>query len=146
MMSYEVAVVAAGSEVATMAKSFVIIARDNAQSWYANHCPNSNVSWGDLRDKLCSNFKGVNIAPNHSMDLFSCKQRGERTTPRILVEVHSLEGSYPNITVEAVILAAVTGLRSGPSSSRLARKPATTIAELHEVMEKYCRADAHFHE
>ena len=32
---------------------------------------------GDVRDKLCSNFKCVNIAPNHPMYLFTCKQ-GER--------------------------------------------------------------------
>ena len=72
-MNYEVDVAAVGSIEATMAKSFVIIAGDIAQSWYANLQPGSILSWGDLRDKLCSNFKGVNIAPNHPMDLFNYK-------------------------------------------------------------------------
>ena len=35
-MSYEVAVAAAGGDEYTMVKSFMIIARDIAQSWYNN--------------------------------------------------------------------------------------------------------------
>jgi hypothetical protein len=45
------------------------------------------------------------------------------------------------------MLAAVNGLGSAPCSSRLARKLVTTVVELqelHEVMEKYCRADVDF--
>ena len=36
VMSYEAAVAAAGGDKFTMVKSFVIIARDIAQSWYSN--------------------------------------------------------------------------------------------------------------
>ena len=36
-MSYEAVVAAAGGDEYTMAKSFMIIARDIAQSWYGNH-------------------------------------------------------------------------------------------------------------
>ena len=35
-MSYEAAVAIAGGDEYTMAKSFVIIARDIVQSWYSN--------------------------------------------------------------------------------------------------------------
>jgi len=49
-----------------------------------------------------------------------------------------------NITDEVVILTVVNSLRPSPCSSRLARKPTMTVAELHEVMEKYYRADANF--
>ena len=41
IMSYEAAVAAAGGDENTMAKSFVIIARDIAQSWYSNLPPGS---------------------------------------------------------------------------------------------------------
>jgi len=58
-MSYEAAVAAAGGDENTMAKSFVIIARDIAQSWYSNLLSDSVDSWGSLREKLCNNFKGV---------------------------------------------------------------------------------------
>jgi len=37
VMSYEAAVAAAGGDEYTIAKSFIIIARDIAQSWYGNH-------------------------------------------------------------------------------------------------------------
>ena len=43
-----------------------------------------------------------------------------------------------------MILAAVNGVRPGPCSSRLARKPPKTITELHEVMDKYIRSDTVF--
>jgi hypothetical protein len=82
IMSYKAVVTAASGDEATMAMSFVIIAQDIAQSWYAKLCPGSIKSWGDLRDKLCSNSKVLNIAPNHQMDLFNCKH-GERERERI---------------------------------------------------------------
>jgi hypothetical protein len=73
-MSYKAVVAAIGGDKATMAKSFVIIAHDIMQSWYNNLHLGSIESWGNLCYKLCSNFKGITIAPNHPMDLFSCKQ------------------------------------------------------------------------
>lgn len=48
-MSYEAAVAAAGGDEATMEKSFIIIARDIAQSWYNNLDPGTINSWGRLR-------------------------------------------------------------------------------------------------
>ena len=50
-MSYEVVVAATGGDEYTMVKSFVIIARDIAQSWYSNLPPGSIDSWGSLREK-----------------------------------------------------------------------------------------------
>ena len=73
-MSYEAAVAAAGGDEYTMAKSFVIIARDIAQSWYNNLPPGSIDSWGSLREKQCNNCKGVNASTNNPMELFTCTQ------------------------------------------------------------------------
>jgi len=73
-MSYEAAVVAVGEDEYTMAKSFVIIARDIAQSWYNNLPLDSIDSWGSLRKKLCNNLKGVNPSTNNPMELFTCTQ------------------------------------------------------------------------
>jgi hypothetical protein len=56
-----------------------------------------------------------------------------------------LKARTPDITYDTVILIAINRVRSGPCSSRLARKPPKTIAELHEVMEKYIRSDTVFH-
>ena len=73
-MSYEVAVAAAGGDEYTMVKSFMIIARDIAQSWYNNLPPGSIDSWGSLHEKLCTNLKGVNPSTNNPMELFTCTQ------------------------------------------------------------------------
>jgi len=55
-----------------------------------------------------------------------------------------LKARTPNITNDIVILTAVNGVRLGPCSLRLARKPPKTITELHELMEKYIRSDIVF--
>ena len=73
-MSYEATVVAADGDKYTMAKSFVIIARDIAQSWYNNLPLGSIDSLGNLRKKLCNNFKGVSPSANNPMGLFTCTQ------------------------------------------------------------------------
>jgi hypothetical protein len=71
-MSYEAVVAAAGGDEYTMAKSFVIIARDIAQSWYSNLLPGLKDSWGSFHEKLCNNFKGVSPLANNPMELFMC--------------------------------------------------------------------------
>lgn len=45
---------------------------------------------------------------------------------------------------EADILTPVNVLCSRPFSSRLAKKPATSVTDLHKIMEKYYRVDANF--
>lgn len=127
-----------------MAKSFVIIVHDIAQSGYSNLRPGSIKYWGNLHGKLCSNFKVISTTPNHPIDLFNCKQGEREPLQEYRRRFIHPRARTPNITNEAVILAIINGLRSRPRSSRLARKLATTVSELHEVMEKYCRADANF--
>lgn len=78
------------------------------------------------------------------MELFTCKQAEREPVQEYWRRFVHLRARTPGITDEAVILAAVNGLRPGPCSSRLAKKPAKTIAELHEVMEKYSRVDIDF--
>lgn len=87
-MSYEATVTAARGDEATMAKSIVIIAGGIAKSWYASLRLGSIESRINLRDKLCSNFKGINIEPNHQRVLFTCI-RNEREP----LEDYSCRGS-----------------------------------------------------
>lgn len=122
----------------------VIMAWDVAQSLFANLQPGWIESLGDLRDKPCSNFKGINTAPNQRMNLFRCKQGEREPLQDYSWRFIRLRAHTPNITDETIILGVVNNLKSGPCSSRLARKPATTVAELHELMEMYCRVDADF--
>ena len=73
-MSYEVVVAATGGDEYTMVKSFVIIARDIAQSWYNSHSSGSIDSWGSLHEKLCNNFKGISPLATNPMELFTYTQ------------------------------------------------------------------------
>jgi hypothetical protein len=109
-MSYEAVVAGAEGDEATMAKSFIIIARDIAQSWYNNLQSGSVTSWGDHRDKVCTNFKGVTRTSINPIELFNYRQ-GEREPlqdywQRFIV----IRARTPGISDKAVILAAVSGL------------------------------------
>ena len=143
-MSYEAAVVAVGGDEYTMVKSFVIIALDIAQSWYSNLSPGSIDSWGSLHEKLCNNFKGISPSATNPMELFTCTQAEREPLQDFWRRFVQLRARTPNITDGVVILAAVNGVRTGPCSLRLTRKPPKTIVELHEVMDKYIRSDTIF--
>ena len=143
-MSYVAAVEAAGGDEYTMAKSFVIIAQNIAQSLYNNLPPGSIDSWGILHKKLCTNFKGVNPSTNNPMELFTCTQSEREPLQDFWRRFAQLRARTLGITNVAVILATINGLMLGLCPSRLATKPPKTITELHEVMEKYDRANTVF--
>jgi hypothetical protein len=144
-MSYEAAVSAAGGDDYTMAKSFVIIARDVAQTWYANLQPGTIDSWAILREKLCNHFKGVSLATSNPIELFNCTQQEREPLKEFWRRFVQLRAKTPDITDDSVIIAATNGVRPGPCASRLARKPPRDTAELHEVMDKYIRSDTVHH-
>lgn len=75
------------------------------------------------------------------MELFACTQVEREPLQDFWKRFLHLRARTLGITNEVVILAAANGLRLGLCSSRLARKPPKTIAELHEVMKKYSRVD-----
>lgn len=89
--------------------------------------PPSNAG-RDLRDKVCSNFKGVNMAPNHLMDLFNYKQGEREPLQEYWLRFIQLRACTPNIIDKVVILATVNGQLSRHYSSRLTRKLATIVA------------------
>ena len=144
VMSYKAAAAAAGGDEYTMAKSFMIIARDIAQSWYNNLPPGSIDSWGSLHEKLCNNFKGISPLATNPIELFTYTQAKKEPLRDFWRRFIQLRARTANIIDDVVILAAVNGVRPGPCSSRLARKPPKTIVELHEVMDKYIRSDIVF--
>jgi hypothetical protein len=79
------------------------------------------------------------------MELFLCTQSERESLRDFWRRFIQLRARTPDLTDDAVILAAVNGVRPGPCSSRLARKPPKTITELHKVMEKYIRSDTVVH-
>ena len=73
-MSFEAAVASARGNDTVLAKSFVIVAEEDALAWYSMLRPSSVYSWEDVQDKIIANFKGFTIESLTSMDLFQCKQ------------------------------------------------------------------------
>jgi hypothetical protein len=71
--------------------------------------------WETFTKKLCSNFKGINIAPNHPMDLFSCKQGESDPLQEYWQRFIQLRARTPNITDKEVIFVIVNGLCSRPA-------------------------------
>ena len=78
------------------------------------------------------------------MELFTYTQSKREPLRDFWQRFVKLRVRTPDITNDAVILAAINRVRPGPCSSRIARKTPKTIVELHEVMEKYSRADTIF--
>ena len=52
-----------------------------------------------------------------------------------------LKAKAPDIPDEIAIEAAIKGLQIGPFAAHLARKKPTSIQQLYDEFEKYCRSD-----
>jgi hypothetical protein len=55
-MSYEATISSYGGNTAVMAKSFVMVVRSVAQTWYSSLQPGTITSWQKLKDVLVTNF------------------------------------------------------------------------------------------
>jgi len=108
-----------------------------------------------VREKYCSLAEKVRLISQVNRAMlqvslpttqwtFSAANRQREPLQEYYRKFMHLRAHTPNITDEVVILTAVNSLCPSPCSSRLARKPTMTVAELHEVMEKYYRVDANF--
>jgi hypothetical protein len=52
-----------------------------------------------------------------------------------------IKAQIPNIPDEVVIIATIKGLRVGQCAYHLAREKLSTVAELYEVIQNYCKSD-----
>lgn len=69
-MSFKVAIASTGGNDTVLAKSFIIVSKDDALAWYSMLKPKSVYSWEDLCDKIIANFKGFASEPLIASDLF----------------------------------------------------------------------------
>ncbi|XP_066341333.1 uncharacterized protein [Miscanthus floridulus] len=141
IMSYEAAVASASGDDAILAKSFVIAAEGDALAWYSMLKPSTVYSWENLRDKILANFKGLAAQSLTSTDLFQCKQMQGETLHDYFRKFVQLKAKAPDVPEEIAIEAAIKGLRIGPFAAHLARKKPTSIQQLYDEFEKYCRSD-----
>jgi hypothetical protein len=58
LMSYEATISSYGGNAVVMAKSFVMAARNVAQTWYSSLRPGTIMPWQKLKDMLVTSFQG----------------------------------------------------------------------------------------
>ena len=146
-MSFEEAATSARGNDTMLAKSFVIVAERDTLAWYSMLKPKSVYSWEYLGDKIMANFKGFANESLTSLIYFSANNIKEN--PLRLKHYYQrfmhLKARAPNVPKEVAIEAAIKGLRIGPFVGELAREKPSSIEELYNEFEKYCRSNNDLH-
>jgi hypothetical protein len=141
LMSYEVTISSYASNTAVMAKSFVMVVRSVAQTWYSSLRPGTITSWQKLKDMLVTSFQ---TKPVSAQALFQCTQDHEEYLQAYVQRFLRLRAQAPTVPNEIVIEAMIKGLRLGPTTQYFARKPPQTLEKLLQKMDEYIRADNDF--
>jgi hypothetical protein len=77
LMSYEATISSYGGNAAVIAKSFVMVVQNVAQTWYSSLWPGTITSWQKLKDMLLTSFQGFQTKPVTAQALFQCTQDHE---------------------------------------------------------------------
>jgi hypothetical protein len=77
LMSYEATISSYGGNTGIIAKSFVMVVRSVAQTWYSSLRPGTITSWQKLKDMLVTSFQGFQTKPVPAQALFQCTQDHE---------------------------------------------------------------------
>jgi hypothetical protein len=70
LMSYEATISSYGGNMTIMAKSFGMVVRSVAQTWYSSLRPGTIMSWQKLKDMLVTSFQGFQMKPVTVQALF----------------------------------------------------------------------------
>jgi hypothetical protein len=127
-----------------MAKSFVMVVRNVAQTWYSSLRPGTITSWQKLKDMLVTSFQGFQTKPVIAQALFQCTQDHEEYLQAYVRRFLRLRAQVPIVPNEIVIEAMIKGLRPGPTAQYFARKPPQTLEKLLQKMDEYIRANNDF--
>jgi hypothetical protein len=106
-----------------MAKSFVMVVRSVAQTWYSSLRPGTITSWQKLKDMLVTSFEGFQTKPVTAQALFQCTQDHEEYLQAYVRRFLRLRAQAPIVPNEIVIEAMIKGLWPGPTTQYFARKP-----------------------
>jgi hypothetical protein len=120
LMSYEAIISSYGGNTAVMAKSFIMVVRSVAQTWYSSLRPGTITSWQKLKDMLVTSFQGFQTKPVTTQALFQCTQDHEEY---LQAYVHQA----PTVPNEIDIEAMIKGLR--PESAEVTIQKQKEIAE-----------------
>jgi hypothetical protein len=144
LMSYEATISSYGGNTEVMAKSFVMVVKSVAQTWYSSLRPGTITSWQKLKDMLVTSFQGFQTKPVIAQALFQCTQDQEEYLQAYIQRFLRLRAQAPTVPNEIVIEAMIKGLRPGPTTQYFARKPPQTLEKLLQKMDEYTRADNYF--
>jgi hypothetical protein len=114
LMKFEAAVESNGGDTTTKAKELVMALKGEVQYWYANIPKGHITSWFQLRNKLLSSFKGMQVEELDSNDLVNmCIQGGKESLQEYMNRVVKLTAHAPGVSESSTIGAIVRGLRVG---------------------------------
>jgi hypothetical protein len=143
-MSYESTISSYGGNAAVMAKSFVMVDKNVAQTWYSSLRPGTITSWQKLKDMLVTSFQGFQTKPVIAQALFQCTQDHEEYLQAYVRRFLRLRAQAATVPNEIVIETMIKGLRPGPTAQYFARKPPQTLEKLLQKMDEYIRVDNDF--
>jgi hypothetical protein len=115
LMKFEGAVESNGGDATTKAKALVLALEGEVQYWYANILKGHITSWFQLRNKLLSSFKGMQVEELDSNDLVNmCVQGDRESLQEYMHRVVKLTARAPGVSESSIIDAIVGGgLRVG---------------------------------
>jgi hypothetical protein len=143
-MSYEATISSYGGNTAVMAKSFVMVVKNVAQTWYSSLRLGTMTSWQKLKDMLITSFQGFQTKPVTAQALFQCTQDHEEYLQAYVQRFLRLRAQAPIVPNEIIIEAMIKGLRPKPMDQYFARKSPQTLEKLLQKMDEYIRADNDF--
>jgi hypothetical protein len=139
LMKFEAAVESNGGNATTKAKALMMALKGKVQYWYANIPKGHMTSWFQLRNKLLSSFKGMQVEEMDYNDLVNmCIQGDKESLQKYMHRVVKLTAQTPGVSESSTIDAIVGGLRVGNCQDILDRIKPKSLQELFEVMQEYC--------
>jgi hypothetical protein len=144
-MFYEAAIMLAGGDKATIAKSLIISLEDAIANWYSRLSPRCIYSWQQLKDKFLLNFQGFQAELSTKEDFLSCTQYEKETLSNFYRRLLQLKVQASEVSNDQVITQAIKALHAGPLHSHLVRERPKTIMELYEEFAKFSKSEVlHF--
>jgi hypothetical protein len=140
LMKFEAVVESNGGNATMKATALVMALNGEVQYWYANIPKGHITSWFQLRNKLLSSLKGMQVEELDSNDLVNMCIQGDRESLQEYMHVVKLTARAPGVSESSTIDAIVGGLRVGNCQDVLDRIKPKPLQELFEVMQEYCKS------
>jgi hypothetical protein len=110
LMKFEAVVESNGGDATTKAKALMMALKGEVQYWYANIPKGHITSWFQLRNKLLSSFKGMQVEELDSNDLVNmCIQGDKESLQEYMHRVVKLIARAPGVSESSTIDAIMGG-------------------------------------